>query len=287
MIYNPDTGYYYLFLSFGGLDSYGGYNIRVCRSEAPNGPYYDSMGNKMSKCKGPSGSVFSDVTAQQYGTKLMGCYKFLHAEGEAGEDRRGYLSPGHNSCLYQEETGKYFILYHTRFENSGEEHQVRVHQMFFNEDGWPVIAPYRYTGETLAPYEDKDICGSYKWVDHGREISADLHESVEVKLEKNGRLSGALSGSWYRSGENGIVLETDGRVYQGVLHITLANPDAEKACTLSCNVRGMTAHRCSGRILSGEMHALNSFEAPDTVTLQNFDGAALTGEGALHHAPAL
>lgn len=217
VIYNPDTGYYYLFLSFGGLDSYGGYNIRVCRSEAPNGPYYDSMGNKMSKCKGPSGSVFSDVTAQQYGTKLMGCYKFLHAEGEAGEDRRGYLSPGHNSCLYQEETGKTFILYHTRFENSGEAHQVRVHQMFFNEDGWPVIAPYRYTGETLAPYEDKDVCGSYKWIDHGREISADLHESVEVRLEKSGKLSGAVSGSWYRSGENGIVLEADGRVYKGVL----------------------------------------------------------------------
>ena len=104
VIYNEETGYYYMFLSFGGLDSDGGYNIRVCRSENPNGPYVDSMGQDMKDCKGPAGSAFSDATAEQYGTKLMGGYKFTWKEGEEGEDRKGYLSPGHNSCLYQEET---------------------------------------------------------------------------------------------------------------------------------------------------------------------------------------
>ena len=43
VIYNEETGYYYMFLSFGGLDSDGGYNIRVCRSENPNGPYVDAV----------------------------------------------------------------------------------------------------------------------------------------------------------------------------------------------------------------------------------------------------
>ncbi len=135
IIYNEDTGYYYLFLSFGGLDSDGGYNIRVCRSENPDGPYFDSMGHEMTECKGPAGSFFSDTTARLYGTKLMGGYKFLWKKGEEGEFRIGYLSPGHNSCLYQKETGKYFIVYHTRFESKGEDHQVRVHQMFFNDEG--------------------------------------------------------------------------------------------------------------------------------------------------------
>lgn len=216
VIYNADTGYYYLFLSFGGLDSYGGYNIRVCRSENPDGPYYDSLGNDMISCKGPRGSTFSDVTAERFGTKLMGSYKFLWTEGEEGKDRLGYLSPGHNSCLYQEETGKYFIIYHTRFENSGEQHQVRVHQMFFNEDGWPVIAPYRYTGETMEVYPDEEIQGTYKWIDHGRDISAELHASQAVKLEKSGKLSGAVSGTWQRSGDHGVLLEVDGKVYKGV-----------------------------------------------------------------------
>ena len=217
VIYNPDTGYYYMFLSFGGLDSVGGYNVRVCRSETPNGPYYDSLGNDMIQCKGPVGSAFSDDAAALFGTKLMGGYKFLAEEGEEGADRRGYLSPGHNSCLYDEESGKYFVIYHTRFENSGEEHQVRVHQMFFNEDGWPVIAPYRYTGETIAAYADKDVVGSYKWIDHGRAISAEMNLSQRVELKRNGTIEGAVTGTWSRSGDNGIVLETDGQTFKGVL----------------------------------------------------------------------
>ena len=216
VIYNEETGYYYMFLSFGGLDSYGGYNIRVCRSENPNGPYVDSMGQEMKDCKGPSGSAFSDVTAQLYGTKLMGGYKFVWEEGEDGEDRRGYLSPGHNSCLYQEETGKYFIIYHTRFENSGEEHQVRVHQMFFNEDGWPVIAPYRYTEETIAPVEKKDVTGTYKYINHGREISADMNESEKIELKKDGTITGAVEGKWELSGDSNVTIEIDGNVYKGV-----------------------------------------------------------------------
>jgi len=35
--YSPDTGYYYLFLSFGGLTADGGYNIRVARSQILTG----------------------------------------------------------------------------------------------------------------------------------------------------------------------------------------------------------------------------------------------------------
>lgn len=217
IIYNKDTQYYYLFLSFGGLDSDGGYNVRVCRSKSPDGPYEDSMGQEMTDCKGPSGSSFSDATAQQYGTKLMGGYKFQWEEGELGEERNGYLSPGHNSCLYQESSDKYFIIYHTRFENEGEEHQVRVHQMFFNEDGWPVITPYRYTGETAEKYEEADVAGNYKWINHGRDISADMAESELVELKKNGKLTGAVEGSWKISGDNQITLTSEDNTWSGIL----------------------------------------------------------------------
>ena len=216
VIYNPDTEYYYLFLSFGGLDSDGGYNVRVCRSEHPDGPYVDSMGNDMTGCKGPSGSYFSDVTAQNYGVKLMGGYKFLWEEGELGEDRLGYLSPGHNSCLYDEESGKYFIIYHTRFEDSGELHEVRVHQMFFNADGWPVIAPYRYVGESLQTVTAEDVAGAYKLIDHGREITAEMSESVSVTLSSNGSVKGdGISGTWALEGENAAVLTLGESTYTG------------------------------------------------------------------------
>ncbi|XCP86904.1 glycoside hydrolase family 43 protein [Roseburia hominis] len=217
VIYNSDTEYYYMFLSFGGLDSDGGYNIRVCRSKTPDGPYEDSMGQDMIECEGPKGSAFSDATAALYGTKLMGCYKFLWSEGEDGEDRKGYLSPGHNSCLYDEESGKYFLIYHTRFENSGEEHQVRVHQMFFNDAGWPVVAPYRYTGETIASYKESEVAGTYKYINHSRQISAQMNESVLIELKKNGEISGEAKGTWEFSDDHKISLTIDGNTYQGVV----------------------------------------------------------------------
>ncbi|HVU33226.1 MAG TPA: family 43 glycosylhydrolase [Opitutaceae bacterium] len=47
IIYSPETRYYYLFFTFGGLDSQGGYNIRCGRSPNPDGPYLDAAGNDL------------------------------------------------------------------------------------------------------------------------------------------------------------------------------------------------------------------------------------------------
>ena len=171
----------------------------------------------MEDCKGSAGTAFSDATAALYGTKLMGGYKFLWKEGEEGEDREGYLSPGHNSCIYLEDEDKYLIIYHTRFENRGEEHQVRVHQMFFNEDGWPVIAPYRYAEEKLEEFSQKELSGSYKLINHGREISAEMSESQEIILASNGKIKGTeKEGTWKTGSDCKIELEIDGKTYKGV-----------------------------------------------------------------------
>src|SRR6185503_8525832 len=52
VLYSPESEYYYLFLSFGGLDSNGGYNIRLARSRNPDGPYVDAAGNDLTEVKG-------------------------------------------------------------------------------------------------------------------------------------------------------------------------------------------------------------------------------------------
>lgn len=215
--YNSDTKYYYMFLSFGGLDSTGAYNIRVCRSKTPDGPYYDSMGTDMIECAGNPGTYFDDRKAEQYGVKLMGNYKWTWHEGENGEKRRGLVSPGHNSTFYDEKTGKYFIIFHTRFEKLGEQHEVRVHQMFFNEAGWPMIAPYRYVGETIGQYGKKEVEGTYKLVKHGRQITTKLKESVDITLEANRKVTGAYEGSWELTQGNHLTLTLGDEVYNGVL----------------------------------------------------------------------
>lgn len=215
--YNPETEYYYMFLSFGGLAADGAYNMRVCRSKTPDGPYYDSQGHDMIECAGDAGTFFDDRKAEQYGVKLMGNYKWTWHEGENGEKRRGIVSPGHNSTIYDEETGKYFIIFHSRFEKSGEQHEVRVHQMFFNEAGWPVIAPYRYAGETIGEYETKDVAGVYKVLKHGRQITTQMKESVDITLYSDGRVTGAYTGNWELTNGNHIKITLGEDTFEGVV----------------------------------------------------------------------
>ena len=71
IIYNEDTGYYYLFLSYGYLGDT--YDIRVARSEEITGPYVDYQGNEMTA----SGVVTT-------GTKLAASYQFTASAPGAG-----------------------------------------------------------------------------------------------------------------------------------------------------------------------------------------------------------
>ncbi|MDI9419228.1 MAG: glycoside hydrolase family 43 protein [Bacillota bacterium] len=214
ILYSPDSDYYYLFVSFGGLGSNDGYNIRVARSQNPDGPYHDAKGTNMEIVVG-TGSLSNDSTIAPHGVKLMGNYQFVHVDGEIRNKSRGYKSPGHNSAYYDPDTGKYFVFFHTRFVGSGEHHEVRVHQMFINENGWPVIAPHRYAGETIREYAKEEVVGSYKLINHGKDVSGAVKESVVVKLEENGQVTGARIGSWSLDGRN-LVLTIDGTAYKGV-----------------------------------------------------------------------
>ena len=111
VLYSPETEYYYLFLSFGGLDSNGGYNIRVARSKNPDGPYYDAEGNDMINCKGAPGTFFHDPSIEGYGVKLMGGHRFAWIDGEQSRIRFGYLSRGTIRHIMSESTGRYFRFF--------------------------------------------------------------------------------------------------------------------------------------------------------------------------------
>jgi arabinan endo-1,5-alpha-L-arabinosidase len=213
MLYSPETDYYYLFLSYGGLDSFGGYNIRVARSEKPDGPFVDPAGNDMSDAMGAPGTLFDDRSIEPFGAKLMGGFQWMSADGqEAG----GYVSPGHNSSYYDEKSGKYTLIFHTRFPSQGEFHNVRVHQLFMNEDGWPVATPQRYAGETIGRYGKKEIAGSYMLVNHGKDITAEPKLAAAITLEGDGGIAGAATGSWKVADGNKATITLDGVEYQGV-----------------------------------------------------------------------
>lgn len=215
MLYSPDTDYYYLFLSFGGLDARGGYNIRVARSKSPDGPFMDAEGTDMAIVKADASKpLFDDRSIEPYGVKVMGNHLWRDPLGEGRET--GYVSPGHNSAYYDENTGNYYLIFHTRFPRKGEHHEVRVHQFYFNEEGWPVVSPFRYAGEPDGKGGEEHIAGDYELVNHGKDISFEIKESAAVRLEPDGSVTGAVSGKWTADDGGRLRLTVDGDEYNGV-----------------------------------------------------------------------
>ena len=217
ILYSEETDYYYLFLSFGGLNSGDGYNIRVCRSKNPDGPYVDALGQDMTQCGGSDGSFFNDPDYAPYGVKLMGSHQWEPYETDNSKKVTGYKSPGHNSAFYDPETGRYFLIFHTRFVSQGERYSVRVHEFFMNEAGWPVVSPLRYAGGENAPVAKEDQAGVYKVILHERDINLEAHTSKVITLHADGSISGDLAGTWASADGAKLTVTLEGVCYDGVI----------------------------------------------------------------------
>ena len=221
MLYNPDTDYYYMFLSYGGLGAGDGYQIRVARSQSPTGPFLDPKGQSMLNASGVDGQILNaaDPLIAPYGGKLIGDYQLRQADGSNGI---GYVSPGHNSAFHNEETDEYYIFFHSRFPATGQIHHPRVHPIQFNADGWPVIMPYHYADASHAsvanPSNNYYLSGSYELVQHGLDIqTGGIKTSQTIQLQADGSVSGAVSGSWSLTGPGKIDIQFGGVTYKGVL----------------------------------------------------------------------
>ncbi|REJ04188.1 glycoside hydrolase family 43 [Microbacterium bovistercoris] len=238
--YDAQTGYYYLYLSFGGLDAAGGYDVRVARSKNVAGPYLDAQGNDMREVKAdPSLPIFDDASVQPFGVKLMGGHLFGRELGDPGTGAgTGYVSPGHTSW-YVDDAGRRFMVFHSRFPGTGEMHQVRVHQMWMNADGWPVVSPMRYAGETAGKVRRADVAGTWQLVNLGKEITAAAAQAAPVTLDTTGRITGSVRGSWKLTGQHTATLSIDGERYVGVF-APIWDPDLKAWST------GLTAVSASG-----------------------------------------
>lgn len=201
--YNEESGYYYLFVSYGGLQSDGGYQIRQYRSENPDGPYVDASGK----------TLLDEEDHYNYGVKMMGNYTFPSLDCT-------YMAPGGQSTFVGTDGNRY-ITYHQRFDDGTEYHEPRVHQMFLNEDGWYVATPFATMGETLKAegYTKADVSGTFYVVNHGTDVSAKVREAEEFAFAEDGSIAGAeISGSYQvKDGTDFIEIELDGKTYQGVI----------------------------------------------------------------------
>lgn len=192
--------YYYLFMSYGGLTAAGGYQIRVFRSEKPDGPYKDCLTSEGIGAVYDKARVNFGVDANRdEGVKLFGNYQWETMPNAE-------LAQGHNSAIVDHK-GRALIVYHTRFLNRDEEHEVRVHQLFVNQDGWLVAAPYEFSGETYTDndiatqqlYDATKVAGDYQIIAHPyRQNTAAMayEKPITIHLNEDGSISGEYTGKW-------------------------------------------------------------------------------------------
>ncbi len=241
-------GYYFLFVTNGGLEAAGGYQMRVFRSLNPDGPYVDSKGSTalLDKRYTNFGPTEDDGNR---GVNIFGAY---NEWGYQTVGQYGERSQGHNSIIAAQD-GRTYLVYHTRFQNLGEGHEVRVHQVFQNEEGWLVACPFEYTGEGVKSagvaaaqkVPTADIPGKYKLLIHpyGLDHAAKAFAApVEVELKADGTISGAQTGTWsVRAGTSYVTL-TIGDEYKGVMIPQTLEPSDEKAPAFTglCSKTGVT-----------------------------------------------
>ena len=192
--------YYYLFMSYGGLTAAGGYQIRVFRSEKPDGPYKDCLTSTgIDAVYGKYILNFGGDAKRDEGVKLFGNYQWNSMP-------TAEVAQGHNSAIIDHK-GRALIVYHTRFNTRGEEHEVRVHQLFVNQDGWLVAAPYEFSGETYTHediatrqlYQASEVVGDYQLMAHPyrQNIAAKAYEKpVTIHLLADGSVTGEYTGKW-------------------------------------------------------------------------------------------
>ena len=72
----------------------------------------------------------------------------------------------------------------------------------------------------------------------------------------------------------------------GKLHITLTNLSADKSYSIDGVVADTEIKKVSAQIVGGDMHNHNTFDAPETVTVKDFDGISADGSKLSFEIPA-
>lgn len=222
--------YYYLFMSYGGLNPNAGYVMRVFRSDNPEGPFVDGEGT--SAVYSSYQLNYGNNSTTNRGQKLIGAYAGW------GGMTRGERAQGHNSAFVDGD-GNAFVVYHTKFDDGTYGHEVRVHQLFVNANGLLVAAPFRFTGlqtttkqvETQRLFTAEQMAGDYKLLMHPYQQTCAYNDAadaeyskqneqrpVNVTLSADGSVKGDIAGSWQftQDGTSFITLTLDGWDYDGV-----------------------------------------------------------------------
>lgn len=180
MVYNPDTEYYYLFVSYGSLKT--DYQVRVGRSRNIKGPFVDFHGR--------------ELTDKTDADNSIGLLEFC---GYRWNDGIEYMAPGHNSVLHDKD-GSWYLVCHIReknFTNQPEPSTMQVRKIFWSADGWPLVSAEPYAGEKEQKIEKEELYGLYERINLVPSLPQGIQTAVPMKLAKAGYYECcSIQGTW-------------------------------------------------------------------------------------------
>ena len=190
VIYNPAFKKYYLFTSYDPLMTT--YNVRVGRSDFPDGPFYDFYGNDLR-------DTINHLPI------LTHPYRF--------ENHSGWGGTGHCS-VFKNDKGDFFMAHQARLSPENQLMDLHVRQIKWTKDGWPVVSPERFTGSKEINISQKMMVGEWEIVrinetnsdrnlEYGqilwgenRLLKTETNLSNKIRFSKNGEIQGDSQGKW-------------------------------------------------------------------------------------------
>lgn len=179
IIYNPDTGYYYLFLAYDELSV--AYNTRVARSTSVTGPYVGIDGANVT-----NGAECWPMVTHPYGFS----------------NHTGWVGFAHCSVFQDPISKDWYYASQARLPEdvpginvSNAVMMGHVREIEWTSDGWPVVAPERFAGVPETEITVDDIIGTWEQITMEYQYRT-LQTSIDVVFNSNGTISGGMTGNW-------------------------------------------------------------------------------------------
>lgn len=143
IIYNTETGYYYLFVAYDALDI--PYNTRVCRSKSITGPYLGIDGANVTE-----GAEMLPVVTHPY--------KFSKSNGWVGFS---------HCTIFNDGNGNWYYSSQARLPKSVDNAIMlgHVRNIRWTKDGWPLVMPERYGAVPQVAITEEELIGNWEHID--------------------------------------------------------------------------------------------------------------------------
>ena len=199
-------GYYYMFIAYGQLEV--AYNTRVVRSENPEGPYVDMLGNSATSGQ----DMYPEVTAP---------YKFAGSEGWVGISHCGIFDDGNGNWFYASQ-GRFPVnVGGNQYSNAIMMGHIR--SIRWTEDGWPVVMPERYGAVPKVAITQSELVGEWELIqfkptpeNSTLNDNAEQYGSVVITLQEEGTVVSNAWGegtTWSFDTDNNVLSIGDNKIY--------------------------------------------------------------------------